>query len=96
MYVLCYLATGSLPWKNCKANDQGLDKMLKIKLKISPYDLFNDLPIEFAQVLENIKNQSTDSSCDYGFIETLFKSVAFKARFRVDNQFDWILAKKTQ
>ena len=70
--------------------------MLKMKLKISPYDLFAELPIEYAQILENIKNQSTDSSCDYGYIETLFKSVAYKARFRIDNMFDWIVAKKNQ
>jgi len=40
MYVLCYLLMGTLPWKNCKASDAGLDKMLKLKLKISPYELF--------------------------------------------------------
>ena len=40
MYVLCYLLIGTLPWKNCKASDSGLDKMLKLKLKISPYELF--------------------------------------------------------
>ena len=44
MYVLCYLANGTLPWKNCKASDAGLDKMLKIKAKISPYELFQGLP----------------------------------------------------
>lgn len=48
MYVLCYLATGTLPWKNCKASDAGLEKMLKMKAKISPYELFAGLPIEFA------------------------------------------------
>ena len=96
MYVLCQLATGSLPWKNCKGNDAGLDRMLKMKLKISPYDLFEEVPIEYAQILENIRNQTSEMPCDYGFIETLFKSVAFKAKFRIDNQFDWILAKKNQ
>jgi hypothetical protein len=48
MYVLCYLANGTLPWKNCKANDAGLEKMLKMKLKVSSYDLFVNLPVEFA------------------------------------------------
>lgn len=48
MYVLCYLGTGTLPWKNCKPSDAGLDKMLKMKVKISPYDLFITLPMEFA------------------------------------------------
>jgi casein kinase I family protein HRR25 len=48
MYVLCYLATGNLPWKNFKATDIGLEKMMKLKMKISPYDLFHQMPIEFA------------------------------------------------
>ena len=48
MYVLGYLHTGTLPWKNCKANDIGLDKMMKLKMKISPYDLFENMPIAFA------------------------------------------------
>jgi hypothetical protein len=48
MYVLGYLFTGSLPWKNCKTTDAGLDKMLKLKIKCSPYDLFHSMPIEYA------------------------------------------------
>ena len=60
MYVLCYLAIGSLPWKNCKANEAGLDKMMKIKMRISPYDLFEMMPIEYAQILESIKMTPND------------------------------------
>lgn len=48
MYVLCYLATGSLPWKNFKPTDIGLEKMMKMKIKFSPYDLFKTMPIEYA------------------------------------------------
>ena len=73
MYVLCYLATGSLPWKNCKPNDAGLEKMMKIKLRISPYDLFEKMPIEYAQILESIKMTPNDQSIDYQYIETLFR-----------------------
>lgn len=69
MYVLCYLGTGSLPWKNLKTNDVGLDKMLKAKLKISPYDLFGHMPIEFAQILEYIKRLKSDDNIDYIYIE---------------------------
>lgn len=48
MYVLCYLGTGNLPWKNFKPTDVGLEKMMKLKMKISPYDLFHQMPSEFA------------------------------------------------
>lgn len=40
MYVLCYLGTGTLPWKSYKSTDIGLEKMMKYKIKISPFDLF--------------------------------------------------------
>jgi serine/threonine protein kinase len=76
MYVLCYLATGNLPWKNCKANDQGLDKMMKMKVKIDPFELFASLPLEFAQIMEYIKGIGSDSLVDYRYIESLFKQVA--------------------
>eukprot|EP00347_Sterkiella_histriomuscorum_P001694 403371036 len=94
MYVLCYLATGTLPWKNCKASDAGLDKMLKMKAKISPYELFEKMPIEYAQIMEHIKNQPQDQNCDYGYMESLLRSVAYKQKFKIDNVFDWLLTKK--
>lgn len=73
LYVLCYLATGSLPWKNLKPTDIGLEKMMKMKVKISPYDLFPNLPSEFAQILDNIKTSSPEANPDYKFIEGLLK-----------------------
>jgi hypothetical protein len=47
MYVLCFLLNGTLPWKSCKSNDTGLDKMMKMKLKISSYELFQGMPSEY-------------------------------------------------
>jgi hypothetical protein len=73
MYVLCYLGTGGLPWKNFKATEVGLEKMMKYKIKISPFDLFSEMPVEFAQVLDYVKNIPSDSTIDYQYIETLFK-----------------------
>jgi len=90
MYVLCYLATGSLPWKNLKPTDAGLEKMMKMKVKISPYDLFSALPIEYAQILDYLKNSAADVSCDYRYIENLFRQAASTAKFKLDNRFDWI------
>ncbi len=47
MYVLCYVLTGSLPWKHFKSNEVGLEKMMKLKMKTNPYTLFED-SVEFA------------------------------------------------
>lgn len=77
MYVLCYLGTGTVPWKNCKPNELGLERMMKIKMKISPYELFQQLPIEYAQIMEYIKSTTPEQPCDYTYIETLFRQVAF-------------------
>jgi hypothetical protein len=56
MYVLCYLGTGTLPWKTCKSTDAGLDKMLKMKMKISPYELFaSPFTNEYCMIMEHIK-----------------------------------------
>lgn len=90
MYVLCYLGTGSLPWKNLKTTDAGLDKMYKTKIKISPYELFCSMPIEFAQILEYIKKLTSDDSIDYLYIEKLLRQVAVSHKFKLDLKFDWI------
>ncbi|CDW84408.1 protein kinase domain containing protein [Stylonychia lemnae] len=96
MYVLCYLLSGTLPWKNCKATDAGLDKMLKMKLKIQPYDLFAGQPTEFCQIMEHLRNQPSEQIIDYGYIDSLLRSVAYKSKFKIDNVFDWITLKKTK
>lgn len=94
MYVLCYLASGNLPWKTCKATDSGLDKMLKMKMKISPYELFQAFPIEYSQMLEHIKSQPYEQACDYEYIDSLLRSVAYKTKFKIDNVFEWLSAKR--
>ena len=90
MYVLFYLATGNLPWKNIKPNEAGLEKMMKMKVKMSPFDLFSSMPIEYAQILDYLKNSATDVLCDYRFIENLFRQAAASAKIKLDNRFDWI------
>jgi len=90
MYVLCYLATGNLPWKSLKPNDAGLEKMMKMKVKMSPYDLFVDMPFEYSQIMDYIKNSCSDGIVDYRYIENLLKQTAASAKFKLDNKFDWI------
>lgn len=81
--------TGSLPWRNCKCTDSGLDRMMKMKIKTSPYDLFYNMPIEYSQILDHIKSTPQDNSIDYRYIESLFRSVAYSNKFKIDNTFDW-------
>jgi hypothetical protein len=33
---------------------------------------------------------------DYGYIDTLLRSVAYKQKFKIDNVFDWITLKKSK
>lgn len=90
MYVLCYLGTGSLPWKNLKPTDAGLEKMMKMKVKMSPYDLFVNMPFEYSQIMDYIKNSTSDGIVDYRYIENLLKQTAASAKFKLDNRFDWM------
>lgn len=73
MYVLCYLGTGNLPWKNFKPTDIGLEKMMKLKMKISPFDLFHSMPLEYAQILDHIKSTPSDTPCDYKYMDSLLR-----------------------
>jgi hypothetical protein len=48
-YVLKTMRTRNLPWKNFNATtDEGIKSIYNMKREISPYELFNDMPIEFA------------------------------------------------
>jgi hypothetical protein len=96
MYVLCYLATGSLPWKNLKPNDAGLEKMMKMKVKTSPYDLFVNMPFEYSQIMDYIKNSCSDGIVDYRYIENLLKQTSVSGKFKLDNKFDWMQAPTVQ
>lgn len=96
MYVLCYLHTGNLPWKNCKATESGLEKMMQLKLKTSPFELFAHMPPEYAQILDHIRTTPQEAQCDYRYIEGLLKSVAHNNKFKIDNVFDWITFKKAK
>lgn len=46
--------------------------------------------------MEHIKTTPTEGQCDYRYIESMFKSVASNLKIKIDNQFDWILAKKKE
>ncbi len=75
MYVLVYLALGTLPWKGLKTNEQGLERMLKLKLKVTPEELCHGLPKEFSYIIEHIKMCANEAPIDYRFLESIFKQL---------------------
>ena len=90
-YVLKHLRTNNLPWKNYNTtSDEGLEDILRSKRDTSPYELFNDMPIEFAYMLEYIKMSPSDEHINYRYLEKLLYQVAFKNNFTIDWRYDWM------
>lgn len=58
MYILSYFAKGTLPWKHCKSNSDGLGEMKEIKENTQACDLFNKMPLEFNEMYEYIMGLS--------------------------------------
>jgi len=69
MYVLIYLLTGTLPWKNLKTNEAGLQKMQMLKRKVPTTQLCEGTTEEFMRIVDYLRNLPEEAELDYHFIE---------------------------
>ena len=74
LYVLKHLRTQNLPWKAYDTKlDEGQTEILRLKREYfeNPYELFNDMPVEYAKMMEYIRRAPTDEHIDYRYLENL-------------------------
>ena len=90
--VIIYLYKGYLPWSDLKCKDihQHLDKIKKLKLKISNEELCKDLPKEICEYMNYVKNMNFDENPDYRYLQSLFINILGKTGEKNDLIFSWV------
>ena len=90
--VIIYLYQGILPWSDLKCKDihQYLDKIKKLKLKISNEELCKGLPEEICEYMNYIINMNFDENPDYRYLQSLFLNILGKTGEKNDLIFSWV------
>jgi serine/threonine protein kinase len=91
MYVLLRFLRGSLPWGDLKDQDSDvcLEKVTQLKLQVTVDVLCQSLPVEFKEVLEDIRKLAYEATPNYSWIRARFRNVFVKSGFVYDGLFDW-------
>jgi len=91
IYVLVYLANGTLPWQNIPGDTRDLKyvNILKVKEKTTEEDLCEGLPLEFSISLKYIKSLHFEETPNYKFLKGLFVTMMESKKIALDLAWDW-------
>lgn len=94
-YVLIYFFKGSLPWQGLKIieKEEKYKKIKEIKEKLTPYELCDGLPIEFAKFLEYSQNLQFDEEPNYKYVIDMFKQLYKSKEYENNYLYDWVTVK---
>ena len=90
-YVWLYLLQGRLQWQGIRTNttEEKMRKIADLKIKTPVEDICKDVPEEFAIYLEHIRSLGQYDKPDYANIRQMFKDLAAKHEFELDDVYDW-------
>lgn len=91
MYLLIYLSKGFLPWGQLKSEDGSdqHDLIMDKKLIVSTESLCAGLPIEFSEIIEDIKILEFDQVPNYSLYRQKFRELFLKEGYTYDYVYDW-------
>ncbi|CAD8185707.1 unnamed protein product [Paramecium pentaurelia] len=91
IYVLLYFMKGQLPWQNMQnvSDEERTVKVGEMKMSIDLRELFKDVPIEFALILEYLKQLQYLSEPNYDFVVQQFEKAAENLGIQLDYSYDW-------
>jgi len=92
-HVFVYFLCSGLPWQNARLNSKQKkhDAVKEIKASISPEALCKGLPEEFATYLNYCRSLGFEETPDYEYLQTLFRGLFVREKFKYDLVFDWSL-----
>lgn len=90
-YMLIYFAQGRLPWQGLKAGteQERLEKIFKAKYTITSKELIGDLPAEFQEYLDHVRNLDFGEIPKYDHLRRSFRRLFRRHGFEYDHVFDW-------
>ena len=85
-YMLIYLLKGSLPWQGLKIKQKSekYSKIKELKMSLEPEKLCEDLPDEFKEYIESVKNLEFEEEPDYGRYINMFTELFKKKEYVKD------------
>jgi len=91
-YLLIYLLKGSLPWQGLKIKQKSekYSKIKELKMSLEPEKLCEDLPDEFKEYIESVKNLEFEEEPDYGRFINMFIELFKKKEYVKDYMYDWV------
>ena len=94
-YVLLFTLLGELPWENMEKSNsltisEKISLVYKIKSKVKPEKLCENLPQELTDYFKYCKKLKFEEKPDYNYLRGLFKSILDKNNFPLDNYFTWV------
>lgn len=91
-HVFLYFLRGSLPWQGLKAptNKQKYEKIGEKKQSTPIAELCYNLPAEFGEYLQYVRNLKFEETPDYDFMRSLMDKVLTDLESTDDDYYDWM------
>ena len=90
-YVMAYLLRGGLPCQGLKikTKENKYKNILEKKKEISSEELFKGFPIEFAEILDNVKKLEYLEEPEYEMLRNKLMSLCKRLNYKFDYIYDW-------
>ena len=90
-YVMAYLLRGGLPWQGLKikTKENKYKNILEKKKEISSVELFKGFPVEFSEILENIKKLDYLEEPEYEMLRNKLIYLCKRLNYKFDYIYDW-------
>jgi serine/threonine protein kinase len=93
-YVLISLRKGRLPWQSLKGRTREKkekDPLAAMKMETTPELLCHDLPGEFLQYIQKVRQLTFDQRPQYAVLRAYFISLMVKNNYAFDFAYDWVI-----
>lgn len=90
-YIIMYLLNGFLPWQGLKAKskEEKYKMILSKKFEFKNELLNSNIPVEFKEYFNNVRNLDFEDEPNYSYLIKLFLNVLQKEGFQNDSVFEW-------
>jgi hypothetical protein len=93
-YTLLYLLKSHLPWIGLPATNrkEKYMKILRLKQTIPLEQLCSDLPQEFTEYIQIVRNLTYPEEPPYFHLKSIFRNIFLSQQFLFDYNYDWSVA----
>ena len=94
-YVMAYFLRGGLPWQGLKikSKENKYKNILEKKKDISSTELFKGFPVEFSEILDNVKKLEYTEEPEYEMLRNKLISLCKRLNYKFDYIYDWTTEK---